>query len=195
MKCMLLLSNKKNVLNVSNCPCSSSGRHRDEEVLEMRAQKKYQQLNRLLERQSRRNSSLSAVVATLTEDISSYSLNFTDVTDNFTVDEVNNNTFDVEDYPEPPYTNAAYMNVTSDGYDVTSASGNVTYNISGDVASGDDGVTVQQVPLYTSKHEHLEEVCKSSELQAPCQPLKKWRCEHDGFRCCYRRLIKYFVYY
>jgi len=42
--------------------------------------------------------------------------------------------------------------------------------------------SVEGLPLYTSKHEHLEVVCQNKGLQTPCSPLQKWRCQHDGFR-------------
>ena len=41
-----------------HCSCSS-GRHRDEEVFEMKAQKRYKQINKLLDMESKINSSLA----------------------------------------------------------------------------------------------------------------------------------------
>lgn len=97
----------------------SSGRHRDEEVFEMKAAKRYVQLNKLLDMESKLNLSLAM--------------------------------------PDPSVT-------PSSGY-----------------ASILQGNTSSPL-LYTSKHEQLEDVCKSEQLREPCGPNKKWRCHHDGLR-------------
>ncbi|KAF2359090.1 Extracellular sulfatase C-terminal [Trinorchestia longiramus] len=124
----------------------SSGRHRDEEVLEMKAQKRYQQFNRLLERQARINITRQNIHATAS---------LLDVPDLFT----------------PPIALLPYLSSTPSSPLMVN---NSTFS--------NVGAALDQLPLYTSKHEHLEVVCQSEDLQAPCTSLKKWRCEHDGFR-------------